>query len=339
MRASTASGGWLAAGALAGVGGMAVLWPAAVVGGRVATGIASERAEALSAAAPDAGLLLKTVAVAALVAAVATLLGWPGAWAMRNVPARTAVVLVLPLLFPSYLVSAGWGLLRAPGTALGDWLITSHSGAVVGVGFGLALAGLCLWASPIAALLIGAQLARTDADVIEALRMVPAPRWRYWLALLGMARGGVVAALAAVFLVTLGSAVPLHVAQLDTYAIRLWRTLDESGPGEHWRVWVTAWPLIVVAIAAAWFLSARLRAESAETARGTHAAPGRVRISGAVIAAAAVWALAVVVPAVLFALSLRGVKTLHTFWLNTWKPIVSRSEEHTSELQPRALIS
>ena len=52
----------------------------------------------------------------------------------------------------------------------------------------------------------------------------------------------------------IGSAVPLHLAQIDTYAIRIWLGLNETRREEHWKVWLAAWPLVAAAIAAGWTL-------------------------------------------------------------------------------------
>lgn len=321
MGAHAASSERIAAASLVAIAGVTVLWPAGFVLWRLAQGVASDPTGALHAAAPDPALLFKTLWVAALIAIAATALGWPAAWAGRTLPARAFILIVLPLLFPSYLISSAWGLLRAPDSPSGRWLI--EHGLSVTANYVLAVGGLMLWASPLAAFLISAQLRRTDPEVFESLRMVPAPRWRYWLAILGVARGGILAAFGAVFLVMLGSAVPLHVAQFDTYAIKLWRALDETGYSQHWQTWVTAWPLIAVAIIAARLITTRLTAESAAGARAGHTAADRIRPSPSLIAAALVWALSTVVPVLLFILSLRSGQTLVTFWRVTWKPIVS----------------
>jgi ABC-type Fe3+ transport system permease subunit len=307
--------------------GVAIGWPAAFAGWTLVKGAAGAPMTAVHAAIPNPSLLLKTLGVAALIATGATILGWPAAWAGRSVPARISALLTLPLLLPSYLISSGWGLLRAPGTVLGNWIMApGREQYVIPLGYGLALVGLMLWASPIAAMLASAHLRRTDPEAFEALRMVAGSRGRYWTAVAGMARGGILAGFAAVFLVMLGSAVPLHVAQLDTYAIELWRTLDETPAAEHWRIWVAGWPLVTVAIATAWFIARRLTAESAEGARIGHSPTASVRVSPSLVLAALVWALAVVAPVALYLMNLRGVSTLETFWRVTWKPIVSSAE-------------
>src|SRR5690349_2941260 len=115
LRRSAAWSGMAAALSLAVILGVTVAWPVAFVAWRLLMGAAHDPAGAARAAVPDPTLLVKTLGVAALVAAGATALGWPAAWAGRNLPPWVLALLVLPLLLPSYLISSGWGLLRAPG--------------------------------------------------------------------------------------------------------------------------------------------------------------------------------------------------------------------------------
>jgi ABC-type Fe3+ transport system permease subunit len=310
---------------LALIAAASVGWPGAFVACRVAAGVAGGR-DVASALAVDAGLLGKTVGIAAGIAAAATVIGWCAAWAGRGLGARWFVLMMLPLLLPSYLISSGWGLLRAPGTRLGDWLSApGREALVIPAGYGLALLGMVLWAWPLAALLVSAILRRTDPDVFESLRMEPVGRWRYFGAVAWMTRGGLGAAFGAVLLVMLGSAVPLQIAQLDTYAIKLWLKLDETGGAEHWRVWAAAWPLMAVAVLAGWFITTRLEAESAAGSRGGEA-PTATGVRWAMVATGLVWMAAVAAPVIMFVMNLRGVKTLETFWRVTWRPLLGSAE-------------
>jgi ABC-type Fe3+ transport system permease subunit len=214
-----------------------------------------------------------------------------------------------------------------------------HEALVIPVSHALAITGLALWSWPLAALIITSQLRRTDPDIYEALRLVPAPRWRYWLAVASMTRAGLIAAFGAVFLVMLGSAVPLHVAQLDTYAIKLWRTLDETPHAEHWRVWLASWPLLLTAVAAALIAATRLRTETTESARTGQPVEPRPRLTPALAAAAAIWSLAVLAPVLLFILNLRSLHSLATFWRVTWRPILSSAAIAAACAAAAALIA
>ena len=76
---------------------------------------------------PAWALIWRTVWVCGLIAVLATVLGFPAGWVSRKLPGRWALLMVAPMLMPSYLAYAGWGLLRAPGTWLGDWLLRGPS--------------------------------------------------------------------------------------------------------------------------------------------------------------------------------------------------------------------
>ena len=257
----------------------------------------------------DAGLLGRTLAAAGGTAALAVVLAWPAALVARG--GRVALILV-PLLMPSYLAYAGWGLVRAPGTPIGNWLASLGAGgapwAPLLAGRALAVVGLALWSWPIAAVIVGAAARGLDPGVIDALRLEASALRRQRVLVRALARP-IAAAWAIVALVMLGSAVPFHVAQLDTYAIRVWFELSLAGRGEAWRAYVAAAPLLVVAGAGGWLVSSHVvRAHaSPEPPR-----PGRGRAAAAFTAI--VWTCSVLVPLALFATSLHEARSLVTFW-------------------------
>lgn len=279
-----------------------------------------------------------TWAVGAIVL-IATLIGWPVGWrASRLAPGR-GLVLLLPLLLPSYLAYAGWGTLRAPGTWLGDLLLRGFAGGGAPVSPSgpsgapavtaatnmlpilasrlTAIVGLSLWGWPIVAAVVGAGARAFPSGALDALRadgatarartfVVMCATWH--LALLG-------ALLLA--LVVAGSAVPLHVAQLDTLAIRAWRWLDELPPGEHWRVWRACWPLLLVAGVGSVGVWRAARARGGSD--GGHAEGGGSGAGLGVLGWSALGA-SVLAPAVLAAWSLKSASSLRRVWLVAWGP-------------------
>lgn len=269
-----------------------------------------------AAAAVDWSLMLRSLLAAGAVAALATLLAIPVAWTIRGWPARWAGMAALPMLLPSYLAYAALNLLRAPGTPLGDWLLQGpldqpNLRPVIAART-FAVLGLALWAWPLPLLVMLPRLRRIDRGVMESLRLEPLGPARRSAFLLRMTAGPVGTALALTTLVMLGSAVPFHLAQLDTYAVRLWRTLNESAPGTEWIAWTAAWPLAVLAVAtavtAAWVLPRRPVDSAQEPAEARGAAwPG-------VAAAGAVWSLSVLLPLFMFARNIGSVRTMATFW-------------------------
>src|SRR5690606_16907651 len=143
-----------------------------------------------------------------------------------------------PLLLPQYLVYSGWDLLRDPGSGIGDWLARQPGWASIWAGYVLAVGGMALWAWPIAAIPLAAGIRQLGAPALEAARLETRSRLRMVRVVVGQMPGAVVASAALVALVALGSAVPLHLAQIPTHAITLWLLLDLTPADERWRVWL-----------------------------------------------------------------------------------------------------
>lgn len=300
---------------------VAVGVPGASAAARVVLGLSTGAGRA--AAAESAGLsagawerLGWTVGAAVLIGVLAMAIGAGPAWLAARGRAWLAGIMLVPLLLPPYLAYSGWSLLRAPGTALGDWLQRAAErgagDAPIVAGQVIAVVGLALWAWPLAMLAAMPSLARIDRQTLDQVRL-EARGWRgvarrVRLALPGMAAGaGVVA------VVMLGSAVPLHVAQIETDAIRLWLILDLTAAQHRWAVWVGAWPTVLIAGVAGVWLSGRLARALGEHS-GTSGGLERPSLIPA-IAGAVAWLLAVIVPLILFAMSIREGRSLRRFWV------------------------
>lgn len=264
----------------------------------------------------EAMLLAKTVGIATLIGALAACLGAPAGWAMRRLPAPWAALLLAPALLPSYLVYASWSLLRAPGTGVGDWLFRFGGPRLLqDVSAAQAIGGLALWASPLAAMVIGLRARALSNDAVDALRASGATRLARWRAIGGAMWRPCVAGGGGVALVMLGSAVPLHVAQVGTYSIEVWRRMDETAgsPG----AWLASAPMALLAVAVGACGALLVRRPGAADAQPRSPSGGErdARVSARwVICAIAVWALAVVAPMALFLWSLRERASLGRFW-------------------------
>lgn len=256
--------------------------------------------------------VVRTVLWVSVISVLAAGLGLPAGWLLRrNVPVLVVAVLV-PLLMPTYLVYAGWGLLRGPGTWVGDALGRAPPGVSVGVNKGLAVVGMALWAWPIAALVIGLAARRVPTVLIDALEMEPASIWRRGWVVLALLRKGVLGAMVVVGLIMLGSAIPLHLAQVRTYAIDLWTMLSLSPDIRG--VWVRAMPLVVAAGVGGVLINrwlGRGHGRKDEVSPDGH----DVRVGlGVRVAAGVVWVMSVVVPLVLFGVMLKHVASIEEFW-------------------------
>lgn len=233
--------------------------------------------------------------------------------------------MLAPVLLPNYLAYAGWGVLRGPGSMLGDWIARRDPWVSVWAGEAFAVFGLALWAWPIASLVMGLMLARTSDGVWESLRLEPRS-WRVGIERLRLLAPALGAGSLTVSVLMTGSAVPLHVAQVQTYAIRLWKQMQLMETPE--RAFLGSGPLMLLAAVCAWVvvrgLGRRQAGPSQAVASDTHDDGSAMHATGsshasvgrrAWIGLLIVWGLSIPVPLVLFLWSLRQWRALTDFWI------------------------
>lgn len=269
------------------------------------------------------GLLAGSALAALAIALLATLLAWPVAWALRRGGAWLRVWLVVPVLMPAYLVYHALGVQRAPATRLGDWI---ESVSVVGggwewlpvfVGRFIAIVGLAVWAAPVAALVLGAGVASLDRGVLESLRTDGAGPLRRQCTCVLLCKGPIAWSVGLVFVLMLGSALPLHLANMPTLAVQAWLRIALA-PDDA-RVWLSSWPILLGALLAgalvarqAWrALDSARPAHQRDTTRG-HDARGWGP-TGASVAAWVLIACGTLLPVVISALSVRNWAGVRTF--------------------------
>lgn len=273
-----------------------------------------DRAAMLQAARVDPSLVLSTLAYAAAVAALAVALALPLALAIRRRGLPLAPLVLVPALLPSYLTYAAWNLLRAPRTPLGDAIeraaMSGFEDLPLIVGRALAVLGLAVWASPVAALVAGGAMRHVERDVEDALESDGAGSLRRAVAIAWIARRGLARAFAVVLLLMLGSAVPFHVAQVPTLAIDAWTAVTQA-PGST-RGFVAAWPALLAAVVASIVLTRRAFPPTLD-APTTPPRAGSVLM---LLPALGVWSLGSLVPLALFAIHLathRGEDAFRSF--------------------------
>ena len=285
---------------------LVVLWPAgsAMVG--VVRGVFDGGAADLAIGRGRAVALVRSLAWAIGVGVPAAALAWPAAWALRSARSAWASLLLAPMLLPNYLAYAGWNLLRAPGGLLAgvvdDSLQRCMTWAPIAMGRAFAWLGLVLWVWPVAAVVLSIAARRIDRSVLDALALEPVPRWRRAVLIVSATRWGWFGAAGCAALLTLASPVPLHVANVPTYAVEIvWFSLDFHPFAERWRSWASAWPLVAIALIAGVAIAGPIaRAAAART--NAEIGEDRAEVGAfAWGAAGAIWSLSVLVPFVLLA--------------------------------------
>ena len=293
------------AGALAAAlfGALLIGLPLAIVVWRSIGGVRVDSDGATLSAAQLGMALGRTFAATGMIALLAVIFGAPVGWTLRrNGSRRLAALVLVPLLMPNYFAYAGWSLLRAPRSTLGDLLadapawVSAWTLPVIGV------VGLALWSWPLAAVLVSASARRVDQSLLDALDL-EGPSALRRLQVLGMLLlPGLAGAFLLVLLLMAGSMVPLDVSQIETYGVLLMRWLNQH-PSDI-PVWHASWPLLAAA-ALATLLLVRIGGRSAALVGGD-AAPLRRRAGRGVLAWTLVlWGLSVIVPGVLYVLNLR----------------------------------
>ena len=188
-----------------------------------------------------------SLAWALAIAILSSLLAFPAGWYLAR---RPRWWLILPLLLvPSYLASAGWGLMRAPGTFVGDWIERAAEGdnrwIPIWINRALAVLGLALWTAPLAAIVISSGVRRLSPSIEESLSLEPLSPAARLLHRVRLVRAELLISFALIVALMLGSAVPLHLAQIETYSTKLWLMLDQTAAADRWRIWVSAWPVLL----------------------------------------------------------------------------------------------
>ena len=275
------------------------------------------------------GLIVRTVLIAGGIGLIATVLGVPmgralmgrrrGGFFLGNFGGWLWGVALVPMWMPSYAIYGAMNLARAPDTIVGRWLIgyatsdPSHRWAAVWAGYGIGVLGLSVWGSVIAAVVIagGARDRTIYRDMMELEPAGLLMRARVWV---GLHRGALVRAWGVVTVVMMGSGVPLHLAQLETWSIAIWRALSERGVDEWGAVWVMGSPMVVVGLIGAWCVTRMVVRDA--TSRGMvgmgveQENERRVGTFGAAV----VWGVAVVVPMVVLAVSIDDWRAMGLFW-------------------------
>ncbi|MCA9279739.1 MAG: hypothetical protein H6815_09150 [Phycisphaeraceae bacterium] len=191
-----------------------------------------------------------------LIAFLSALLATPASRLLAAKPGLILVALLPMLVLPSYLAYAALDQLREPGSWLGNIVLHAKAPAwsddpgywPVFASKVQAVFGLALWSWPIACALQTFARMQIGQSVFDALAMERLRRVDRSLLRLRIELPGFLLSAAAVLLVILGSAVPLHLANVPTQTQQIWLALQSGGSVQAWRSSIA---LLTVTLAAA----------------------------------------------------------------------------------------
>jgi ABC-type Fe3+ transport system permease subunit len=273
---------------------------------------------------PRLMLLVRSLAIAGGIGLVGMCMGIPLARVIgAGITRRGALligVLISPIWLPATMVYAAGNLLRAPDTIVGRAIVTFSTSdeslrwVTIWVGYAIAVLGLAIWSAPIAAILIASGLGHRSSLYDEMIALEPIGRVRRARLWVGINRTPLLRAWALLTVLMLGSAVPMHLAQLETWSIVIWRELAES-PIEQWGVvWLSSWPMVIAAALGAWLLTHTLIADKESSSLEDHG-HHRVRLPRSVRSSAiGVWILGAIVPMAAMLVSLDDWRSILYFW-------------------------
>lgn len=256
--------------------------------------------------------------VAAGIGALSAVLALPVALALRRLPAFVAALTLAPLLLPTYLAYSAWGALRAPGTMIGSFVAAqiARDGPRLGpiANHVQAVLGQALWAWPLALVPVLLRARALDHDALDAAAQLSASRGRGAAVAVRALLPSMLAGATLVALLTLGTAIPLHLAQVDTYAIAVWRKLELTAGSRA--AWITASPLLAIALVA----GVGIAAMAGRAPIGVSPARRDLATFRASLRAPSFWlgalvvALSTVLPILVLAVALRETRSLALFW-------------------------
>ena len=195
--------------------------------------------------------LFRSLLLAALVAAIAVVLGWlPGRLlgTSRTHGVLLLLLLLTPLVLPRYVLYYAWTLLLSPTTALGSALASRPELARL-VGTWTSTGVLVGWYWPVAALVLAQGWRGIDGRMWENACLEATPRQVFRHVTMPLLARSVLLAFAVCFVLVLSEFATFHLAGVETIGTELAVLYELTGSAAP--VARAAWPVAVLALAAA----------------------------------------------------------------------------------------
>jgi iron(III) transport system permease protein len=234
------------------------------------------------------------------------------------VPLRRAaglLLLLVPLLLPSYVLFYGWEMLLSPGTALGQYVssrreLAQWAAQITSAGVVL------LWHWPVAALILTQGWRNLDPSTMEIARLDAGGARRLVRVELPLLAGPIALAFGTCFVLSLSEYTTFHLAGINTIGTEL-DGLFRMGGDEH-TVARSSWPLLppAAAIAIALWRSASKPSPASEWGGEGPSAPasGHRKRRAEWLVLAGLLAVSCAVPIGLMVLSLREPSRIRQFF-------------------------
>ena len=270
-------------------------------------------------------LLIRSISVAGLIALIGLCMGIPLARILASglQSARRriiAAILLVPIWLPATMVYAAGNLMRAPDSIIGHALITyatsgdSHRWVTIWAGYAIAIIGLGIWSAPIAGILIASGLGVRSNLYSEMLALEPVGllgRARFWIRLNLRV---LVRAWTLITILMFGSATALHLAQLETWSIVIWRQLAEKTADQWGGIWISAYPTLIAALLGARILTHSLLKRDIQSQIEDRSNHEQTLPRALFVLAFSVFALGALLPLFAMLLSLNDLRSLIQFW-------------------------
>lgn len=270
-------------------------------------------------------LLFRSISVAGLIALIGVCMGIPlgRVLASRSGNSRRrfiAALLILPIWLPSTMVYAAGNLIRDPGSIVGHALLSfatssdSHRWVTIWVGYAIAIIGLGIWSAPIAGVFIASSFGRQSNLFNEMLALEPLGRLGRLIFWVRLHLRVLIRAWILILILMFGSATALHLAQLETWSIVIWRQLAEK-PVDQWGgIWLSAWPTLVAGIIGARILTKNFVHKEAETIEDDRGQRDAIVPKSILVLSYVVFFLGGLFPILMMLISLDDLRSLIHFW-------------------------
>ena len=256
-------------------------------------------------------LIIRSLGLAAVIAAIAVLLGYVPGRILGTQNSREGLLLFLflmPVVLPRYVLYYVWRLLQTPTTELGRFLSAEPERARLAGAITTCMV-MILWYWPLASLLIAQGWRTIDREALECARLEAPPLGRFTGVTLPLLRRSLMLAFGVCFVFALGEFGVFHLAGVRTLGTELKDLYNLTGSENF--IARAGWPLTVLAVIMGILLWRQARDWAVNVPAGPFdSRPGRWRWT----VAAVLLAFSLGAPIALLIGHVRDLSPIEQFW-------------------------